>query len=104
MLWRLLEAGLDPIIVVYDKLIPLLFICGSVLFVSRKEMVGESGLLFKLAATLISIVVYAGAILGLTDSSYLLRSLVIENPYLAIGFVFSIALHLVTRRNRRSPY
>lgn len=103
MLWRMIEAGFTPDIHVVEKLIPVVFLCGSVLFFSRRELVGESTLLFKLLVTLFSIAFYAGAILGVTESTRLFRGLVVENPYLIGGFLFSIALHAITQAKWRDP-
>lgn len=103
MLWRLLEAGFEPEIIVYDKLIALTFVCGLVLLVSRMKENRDSGLLFKIIVTQISIGVYAGALLGLTNSSEFLKSLIIENYYLGGGFVFAIAMHMFTKFRHRNP-
>lgn len=98
MLWRLLDAGFNPDITIYDKLIPLLFIFGSILLVNEAEVNWVNSLLYKVIVTFMSIALYAGILLGLTKSSDLLSSLVIHNYYLALGFFFAIALQIFPKR------
>lgn len=100
MLWRLLEAGFDPDILVYDKLIPLVFVCGSVLLISRMKENRDSGLLFRIIVTQISIGVYAGVLMWFTGSHFT-DSLLTGNPYLGGGFLFAIALHLIMKSKYR---
>lgn len=102
MLWRIIEAGFEPTILIYDKLIALVFVCGAVLLVSRIQENKNSGLIFKLIVTLASMAIYAGVLLGLTQSSDLHEGLVIKNQYLAGGFIFAIGLHLYSKYSEGS--